>query len=284
MSTKIYNGYEIQIKNATLRQLTTFISEVQKDIRSACLELMSRKAADIATEIIDGPILLASKKYTIAGTEFEEWTWRSPASFADNLLRDKYKKIKTTMQRDPEYDFEFEVCFMPCDERTLALLYVEQEKYTSIWENHPKVKDYHYQNQTDRPKGISKAEWEERSISWDKALAVTQGGGSGAAGLSMHTFGHYGIPFIQAEDILKYMPTLEQRARKFAVNILLNEKCMELAKADPDERSIIGRVLDAEDWLRNEGKSTLVSLTKELQAKLKPVLILDDLLARKKSV
>lgn len=33
------------------------------------------------------------------------------------------------------------------------------------------LQDYHYQNQTDRPNGISEEQWSERSAKWEKLLA-----------------------------------------------------------------------------------------------------------------
>lgn len=53
--------------------------------------------------------------------------------------------------------------------KTLCMVFAGNEFYNYM-ENRPELIDYHYQNQTDRPKSISKKAWDRRRHDWNKAI------------------------------------------------------------------------------------------------------------------
>ena len=62
------------------------------------------------------------------------------------------------------------IIFIPCGRKTLGMFFGDCSYYKILFEDTENIADYHYQNQTDRPDGISAAEWKRRAKDWDKAI------------------------------------------------------------------------------------------------------------------
>lgn len=285
MSTKIYNGYEILHLNANLSLLTSLIQRIKPDIKRICSAGLAVKEAEICHTLIDmRAISRSSSKYAEWSNGSRYWSdtmeeYQSPASFAIELIREKYLKTKREGIREPAYDWEFEVCFLPCKGRTLALLYVEQKAYYQYWEKLPFVKDYHYQNQTDKPKNVGRQEWEKRGEDWDEALKCCL---PGSNGLSMIMFGDHSLPFPDFEEVLKVLPTLKQRAARLAKRLVFDGRYsleiqrLGLRNAPWHEFSHV--LWETSDWIRTpDGKKELMAAAKEFRGIIPEAITEDDL-------
>lgn len=65
--------------------------------------------------------------------------------------------------------FRCKMTIHPIPRKTLCMIFAGNEFYNYL-ANQPELKDYHYQNQTDKPDEISKKAWDRRRDDWDKAI------------------------------------------------------------------------------------------------------------------
>lgn len=285
MSTKLYNGYKISIPNANIGRLRDFFDEVKAKVKKRCEVSVAAKLAEMCTDILDQRSIADSGGLSFH-PRFSRHTayvcgeyvnvWESPLFEAHKILNDGYSKSKREGVRSVDFDFEFEVCFVPCGKKTLALLYTERDEFRKIWERHPKVSDYHYQNQCDRPRNISAKQWRQRARDWDVAL-LKRGGIPAASGFTMSVFGWYGLPWPTAKDVIKYVPSFDQRVTSIARDAIMESRS--LALRESGEEDMFGSVMAAERWVRqtDEGKAAVEKAKEEIAGKLKRVLVKEDL-------
>jgi hypothetical protein len=139
----------------------------------------------------------------------------SPLQKVMQNIDDEYKKIKTTKQRNPSYDFECEISILvpKNTDKILLLLFTEQKKIQDLFETYDFIETYPYWNNTDKPDNISEAEWEQRGKDWNNALP-----GSGIPsknGLSFELVGEF-LPLIDVNSVLETMPSFKERCQKVA--------------------------------------------------------------------
>jgi len=85
-------------------------------------------------------------------------------------LQDRINDIKVKNSRDPEVDFDVEITYIPIKGKILALIHTEQREVIDYWKSLPQVKDYHYQNSVDKPKDITRKQWNKRLSDWELGL------------------------------------------------------------------------------------------------------------------
>jgi hypothetical protein len=130
--------------------------------------------------------------------------------------KNAYAKIQSNRKnntRDPDWDADFTMTLFPEGPVTYIMPYAEQRSWLSVLENFPDTRDYSWQNSTDRPKDVSAQEWEEREVLWTRLLKPS-GWIPKNAGLSLD-YSSANLPR-DPEDILPYIPSEEERARKWA--------------------------------------------------------------------
>lgn len=169
MSTKIYNAWVT--KTFTMRELLRICRAVRLEA------------------------IRARNKFIISSGFKEDYL---------PLLRDRALKVKNTGFRDPFADYSFEATFFPSGNRLAFVIYCEHEFLRKLLVNALDAKDWHYQNSTDRPDGISWREWRTRQNFWDKALP---GAGVPSENGFSFTFLGYDIPYD-----LKFPPKEKYRA------------------------------------------------------------------------
>jgi hypothetical protein len=93
-------------------------------------------------------------------------------SKAQQDFDDRVREIKKTGYRDPSVDFEVKLMVLPhtINGTLYGMLFVEHPKLRAMVRRQHWIKDYHYQNQTDRPKSVSAGDWEQRKRIWDDLL------------------------------------------------------------------------------------------------------------------
>lgn len=206
MSTKIHNGYIIE-KSFDILELLKFLKDFQDKAQQERDRQTSRFLTSEFIRKFDKETILGEKPDPI---EILSQMWIDVSTRAH--------KVYKTNQRDPLVDFGCEVTIIPHNDKLLALLFCEQKTYEEIWKSYPFVKDYHYQNSTDKPDTISREDWDERSQNWDEAIPTTPA----ENGFSF-TVVDYSWPIFQKSDLNLYLPSIEERIHNAALLVLQEE-------------------------------------------------------------
>lgn len=154
MSSKVYNGWVL--KDTTLE---TGLA-ICKALRDACLpKAQAAIAKEVAVELAVRADLKAN------GLEPEKDSIES--------LMDVWKVLQAAKEvvlgkniRKPQWDYAFDLVLIPKDSDLLALVFMENDPGYEQAMTDLGFQDYHYQNQTDKPKDISEEDWEQRRKDW----------------------------------------------------------------------------------------------------------------------
>lgn len=163
MSTKIFNSYRVKPGAdfwAVLRSIEIQAkANVVEKLRAFYIEKM--EAVDPTSEAY-----LASSANHRDGSEVFNRLW-----FVDEIVRERAKKSATSVERD-QYDLDVSIAVL--HHRTGFYLRAFCDSVSMLGGSldflatHPDLEDFHYQNQADRPEGISEDAWEERKTIWNE--------------------------------------------------------------------------------------------------------------------
>ena len=154
MSIKIYNG--CKLPKMSMTAMLKFCEKVRDDLILIRRQEVTEEMVKLAVQELDERVMRPNRKST-----------EMPLDFAYKNMTDRINKINTGKLRDPAVDFESSVVLFPRKNHTLALWVAESVKMTEYWRGLKQVKDYHYQNSTDRPDDIDGKEWGARKRAWD---------------------------------------------------------------------------------------------------------------------
>lgn len=144
------------------------------------------------------------------------------------------------------YSPKNELVAFPQDNRMLFIVFGKQieriladgtnETFLRKW----RIKDYHYQNQTDIPEEITDEEWKQREKDWDE---VMPSGVPAIDGISITLTDIYDLErktfMITPEDILKHIVSTKKRQKRIAEHLI---KIMARdPKTDPHEQLAASR-------------------------------------------
>lgn len=292
---KIYNGYKLPLMSLT--ELNEFSKDFRKKAYDKAEELFCKWLGERIAEVIDDMMLLDEETFV------HRYLWKEEDFQKSKLISDiktdlnidlqsekidlnlnlskypyddvfyivyeeykrRYSKIQATMHRDPEVDFDCTVCYIPMEDKILALFYTEQNELIDLWESCPEVTLYSSETQKD----LTEEETSKQRKDWYKALpgfTVPKDHGL----IADFVKGHLNIYSIWREkDITDYVPSFDIRVRKCAVDATLEYKFTEIKNANSDEDPI--RIVNkSEKWLRtDEGKA----LIEEKKIDFIPILI-----------
>ena len=230
MSTKINNGYQIHVE--TLGQLWEWRANLLKRFKTHAKTQLSAHIAKKAVYLADDrwvkpfwgfnvPNPGDEAKITLEGHE-------SALRVSKRIAWEGLRESDTHCLRDK---FEIEISVHKAGKKTLALV-IGPGEVNKWFRSQPKVSEYHYQDSTDKPKHISKKDWNQRKKDWDKALPT---GVPKESGLIF--FGEE--PRLFLYDIQKFRfvaPSKKERALRLAKAILLDKRIRAYDKTrDPNE-------------------------------------------------
>jgi hypothetical protein len=141
MSTKIYNAY---VTHLSLNELLPKFIKITSEIKELCINRFLEDVYELAVYSFDRD----HKKKT-----FEE--------IKEFHFKDYYK--------ESFINYGLTVLLYPYKDATY-MMFFGQVKFLEKFKNKLKLKDFHYQDQTDKPKNISEKNWENRIKIWDKIL------------------------------------------------------------------------------------------------------------------
>ena len=90
-----------------------------------------------------------------------------------DLVREGYRETSTRLQRS-RYDLDVSVALTHHETGYYLRAFCDSFGIAGgsldFLRRHPDLEDFHYQNQTDRPKPLTEGEWEERRKIWDEMM------------------------------------------------------------------------------------------------------------------
>lgn len=277
MSVKLYHGYKLT-KKMSLDELQNFSMELRRKMNQAAVTILEKRIAEIATDLIDTLFARGEKavqeKYKNEPSFSMEFPLLSQSYW---IIYDRQQEIRKTQNRNPKYDFDCSVIFIPIPRKILALFYAEQKEYIDAWRECKEVKEYAYYDNTDKPKGITKKQWDTRKKDWKQALS--DWGIPSLNGMQIECVND--VPDIQEisrERILSYIPSLETRAYKQASDIVFSRKWLEFK--EQEKYNYINYVVNAQvvRWLRSEeGRLEIEKEKENVLKKLKSSITISDL-------
>lgn len=181
MSTKIYDAYKLE-KNYSLQELDQLFQEIRKKIQQDSeVRFQQMVISDFLfyfnTKRLNGDTWVCDKieknkkdmqqKSIQENVKNERWSvlW---FEIGCELVR-KITKPSNYGECLLSHDFKSDIQIFPMENRIL-LMYFGSSEGQKVIETLMPVKDYHYQNQTDRPFGISEKEWNRRCTDWDNVI------------------------------------------------------------------------------------------------------------------
>ena len=160
-----------------------------------------------------------------------EWT-PNALSKTYEAIDDAGRESDMTHRRAVEEDFAFSISLIPDGETssTYGMLHSERTDWKSAWMRLKGVRPFSWQDSTDRPKNVTRAEWDRREAVWNRIMPT---GVPARHGFCATLFGTR-IDFPR-RDPMRLQPTLETRRLAIAHERYVSDACA---------RAGIGREMD----------------------------------------
>lgn len=231
MSTKIYNGYH---SNMGLSNLLENLKEFKKEaVKVINGEYFKSLVSSYVKDYVDMGISVPNQKED--DINHNDFLYRLHGECEKHLAG--LKKHERSYFHGIELDLETSLCVFPISpNRTLILWYCDVSEVTKIWETLPFIKDYHYQDQTDRPDEISSGAWRRRMEDWDRVLGG-DGWGSPVDNGYIFRIKEREIPWYRKRfdyDLQSFIPSDESRKKKIIHDRKWSERFKELETENPD--------------------------------------------------
>ena len=256
MSTKIYNGYKFD-RNYTLRELDEKLKILKKDVQAKANKLFSEHVIREFLYVFDYFTFFGKEKTLKLLEKYkykrEDLDWGIILFYITGYIEEKIQKSKGEIRRDFIYDYECSIHILPIPRKLLFLYYGEKPEFEKIVESQDYIKDYHYQNQTDRPETISRKSWKTREKDWEEAIIDYVPGNHGFTVELVNTQAFPLISKSYMQKICPELPEAEKRARRIAYDIPYKEN------------------MEPSDFFSKEYKSFLKEKTKEILKSLKEI-------------
>ncbi|MAM84506.1 MAG: hypothetical protein CL472_07540 [Acidobacteria bacterium] len=211
MSTNIFNARISPLPLAEVhKRLLTFkplISEIGKQIINTAI-------ARQATEVFDDISLGLKDPSKIEALKDSSY-FKDLVYHAYKEACDRFRDTRNEHSRDAEIDTHFEIALIPTEnpEETLFMCFCEHQKMLDVIYDAKWNEDFHYQNSTDRPEGVSENEWKRREELWDQSMPT---GRPADVGLICEIFDGKISHHADQESILRSIPDTQSRIKKLA--------------------------------------------------------------------
>lgn len=198
--------------------------------------------------------LLAERTCMLVDRSFgldRPWT-PCPLSDAFGSIDDAGRESDARGTRAVFEDFGMTVSLIPdaATGRTYGLIHCERADWRRRWMRIPGMRDFHYQDSSDRPRSVSVAEWEMRRSIWERVMPsfVPADHGFEARIFPTRVMTTHDRP-------LSFQPSLESRRLAMAREALVDER----VRAD-DPSDVIRSVMRQVSFLATpEGRDALVA-------------------------
>jgi len=217
MSTKIYNGYKININS--FYELRNFYEKISPILEQQQLQEIGKRGAQIACIITDfAQFGLEYSSYFVKNKQNKTFTDQL-YYLIDEFLEEQYNNILKTDIRNPQYDFSIRIAFIPLENKILSLFYSEYNAFEKHWLKFDEVEYYGYWNNTDRDEDCTEEEWNQRYLDWEKALP-----GIGYVPEHAVYFDHLNKkPNLHLNYMIQNVPSDKKRAQEIAERLMWNK-------------------------------------------------------------
>lgn len=159
MSTKIWVAYKLKDPTSLWSLVHHINTQATSNVQAVLKELYFRVMADVKADT-------DLYRKTLARYEGDDWSARH--SIAHESIRRLYRLSSMSIRRS-EWDFNVSLGFRSWRGQVYLIPYSDMLMRGTLdfLKEDKRLQDYHYQNQTDRPKDISAREWESRRKVWN---------------------------------------------------------------------------------------------------------------------
>lgn len=252
----------------SLAELQEYMATVRTSVHKMLDRMVTEKVAQYAVEIIDHG--------TCRGKQLQPDERKRPLSYARRHVEERYREVERTQLRDSEVDFSFSLTVMAGKNKTLAILFTEQEKFRKLWESQPGVKEFSYWDNADQPKGISDSQWRARGEEWDAAMPLDFTPAQN--GFTVEFIPRF-LPQRDAKGHLKFVPKPERRVTEQVEQQMFDRYATEKGIKAGQNTEIVSGYSKFRKWLKTPvGQKKWKAAVKRATAKLKMDLTVVDLL------
>lgn len=237
MSTKIYNGI-IFATNDVCEIFEKLIS-----LRPKAIEIGTKLKAQMLTKQVVSIVdqAMVNHKFNITNTKFtypnengnvvctKSGAPKSVLNYVMNEI-DEYRQYGNSSRL--EFPVELKVILHPISGKILGTDCSTCGELTDLLFKSGLIKEYHYQNQTDKPRQISERQWKIRSDDWDlvfKNIDIPI-----YSGMMVTILDNSLLPyFIPNEQLNKHVPTINKRIEIQVKNMLYQYYMAEVERETP---------------------------------------------------
>lgn len=212
MSTKLHHGYRL----AEGVDPFDFLTAIRAHIDPVRDRADARVLAERAVAIIDKAAVHGLT--THAGDDLAD-LMKTPLTSAYLAWEDEQAKLRETDRRQDPNRFKLSFGRDPLTGRYGVLLFADERTLIAAFEAMTEVEGYGYWNNSDRPDGVTKDEWDERREFWDRVLpGYTPPAVAMLSWMLRSTYdpGLMRLASKRSPLVLEEMPDLERRARRAA--------------------------------------------------------------------
>lgn len=248
MSTKIYTGFKFKSSN---------IFEIFAELKS-----IREKAKVIMEESLSELIAVRSTTLLDRYCYFKEKFKKPPSPVVDTWLElvERIKRVKQTNLRDPEVDFDFEVCVIPHGTEFLGIYFTEQKILSELLTTNPLFQDYAYWDNTDPDPNVTEEEWGVREATWEAALS------NRAIKFSSLTYSiidsALDLPNPDAKQVLTKVPTLKKRLNTLVKDLMFQD-FVRSKNITLDSSNVANTYREFDEWLQTEAGARSKELREE---------------------
>lgn len=166
MSTKVYIAYKVH-KSANMWDIVHDIRiQGTENVKAALIKFGNIHLPEVQedTDLFKA----ALERCSHYGRSKEVTWWIARTQVATEIIKRCYRINSTSSLRGP-YNFDVSVGFRQYKGRIYVIPYCDwtMGKVLDFLKHDPRLTDFHYQNQTDKPKSISEKSWDRRAEVWD---------------------------------------------------------------------------------------------------------------------
>ena len=186
MSTKIYDAYRFRKERMEAAELMRLVNVLKKKVRNKARDKLVQEAVDLLVLLTDIRDVLgrerlmrmrppAQKSASLTEKGMDQLIQRILSGGGMNKCMDLSLLYLISKEKDKENArkdigiFSAKLIVFPIKDKTLAM-YFGSPEFKSIIDGCGFLYDWHYQDQTDRPEGVGKSEWNKRRQDWEEAI------------------------------------------------------------------------------------------------------------------
>lgn len=260
MSTEIYTGFKF--KGTDIFQIHDDINVVRKEVNTKAKELASIFFAEYMTNVFDSDQAVPYAKKLSKNTK--------PYQVIAQHYFDKVRALEQSDQRMPDIDFSFVVNIYFHEGEIYGTVYTERQEFLDIWFEKDYVEDFAYWNNTNKPKEITKKEWQSRRDVWNFIFK-----NSNIPAYTGFNCKLVKLPIIpDIDEIMEQIPAFEDRCDALSKDWLFRERNKD---KQIDSGNMVALYTEFNDWLETpDGRIEKAKRDGYFENELKKELVKED--------